>query len=67
MNGNLIFSRTSQNELWVALLEKAYAKVYGSYHNIIGGDPVYALRDLTGCPYERFFDFENLELLWNKL
>ena len=34
------FSHSSDNELWVSLLEKAYAKAYGSYHTITGGDPV---------------------------
>ncbi|CAD8104986.1 unnamed protein product [Paramecium sonneborni] len=44
------FSRA--NGLWVMLLEKAYAKVYGSYLNIEGGNPAIAMRDLTGAPYE---------------
>lgn len=34
------------------LLEKAYAKVYGGYSIIEGGNPAIALRDLTGAPYE---------------
>lgn len=49
----LAFSSTDQKELWVILLEKAYAKVYGNYWEIVGGDPVHALRDLTGAPYDR--------------
>lgn len=28
------FSRTVNGELWVVLLEKAWAKIYGSYKNI---------------------------------
>lgn len=64
----LAFSRTDQNELWVLLLEKAYAKVYGGYWNIIGGDPVHALRDLTGAPYERIDKLaQNVDETWAKL
>lgn len=34
------------------LLEKAYAKAYGSYENIVGGDPAIAIKDLSGSPCE---------------
>jgi calpain-15 len=63
----LAFSKTDQNELWVLLLEKAYAKAYGSYWEIVGGDPVHALRDLTGAPYSRIEDFQDLDAAWAKL
>lgn len=53
--------------MWVILLEKAYAKVYGSYWDIVGGDPVHALRDLTGAPFERIENFSNLDNVWTKL
>lgn len=51
-DGTPAFSRANGPELWVLLLEKAYAKVYGSFENIEGGNPAVALRDLTGAPYE---------------
>lgn len=46
------FSRANGNELWVLIIEKAYAKIFGSYFAIEGGNPAAALRDLTGAPYE---------------
>lgn len=36
------------------LLEKAYAKAYGSYFKIEGGNSAVAFRDLTGAPYINF-------------
>lgn len=39
------------NELWVPLIEKAYAKLFGCYKALIGGYSHYALADMTGfCP-----------------
>lgn len=37
-------------EMWVILLEKAWAKVYGSYSNIISGDPREVIASITGGP-----------------
>jgi calpain-15 len=49
-NGGPMFSRSNGNELWVLLLEKAYAKVHGGYKTLTGGLPHEAMMDLTGCP-----------------
>lgn len=42
------FAKTSQNQLWVMLLEKAYAKLYGCYYKLAGGSPLEPLQALTG-------------------
>ena len=44
----LQFAKPNNNEIWVLLLEKAWAKVNGGYTNIIGGSPRSALKALTG-------------------
>jgi hypothetical protein len=45
----LYFARCqSQNETWLPLLEKAYAKVHGDYDAIQGGDSGEAVEDMTG-------------------
>ena len=44
------FSKAVGNELWVLLLEKAWAKVYKTFENIVSGSSVDALNSLTGAP-----------------
>lgn len=44
------FSRSVDSELWVLLLEKAWAKIYKSYDNIEAGLTREPLHDLTGAP-----------------
>jgi calpain-15 len=48
--GKVIFSAANGSELWVILAEKAFAKMFRTYENIIAGDPTEALRILTGAP-----------------
>lgn len=52
VDGSPIFSRANNNELWVILIEKAYAKLFGSYEIIESGLTGTAMNTLTGAPFE---------------
>eukprot|EP01084_Bolivina_argentea_P151301 264109_1 len=49
-----IFAKPKGNELWVLLLEKAFAKFMGSYGNLEGGHTMWAMQAMTGCHVMRF-------------
>ena len=59
-------SKAHGNELWVMLLEKAYAKYYGSFADIIGGFGEDAFRDLTGYPSYRYRN-KDTDDAWEKI
>ncbi|EFO95430.1 hypothetical protein CRE_09397 [Caenorhabditis remanei] len=64
-NGIERFSQLSGNQTWVAFIEKAYAKLKGSYGHLWGGHSVDAYRYLTGAhsriiPLERNLDIDGL-------
>ncbi|XP_050989587.1 calpain-1 catalytic subunit-like [Labeo rohita] len=66
IDDKLIFvgSKTS-NEFWPALLEKAYAKVCGSYADLDGGFMSEALMDFTGGVHMEFVLNEAPAYLWD--
>lgn len=52
------FSRAANNQTWVSIVEKAYAKAHGSYAAISGGFVAEGLHDLTGNATE-MISFQN--------
>lgn len=62
-----LFSQSSNEEIWISLLEKAYAKIYGSYANTEKGSCALALRDLTGAPVEELNEHSDAEKIWKTI
>ncbi len=56
-SSDLAYSKCRRNQLWVPFLEKAYAKIHGSYQAISGGHVAEAFLDLTGAP--------TLQVVWH--
>ena len=56
--------------MWTAVLEKAFAKYHGNYKHIEAGLPIFAVRTMTGAPFEVYdhrSDDINAPKLWEKL
>ena len=64
-----IFTKGNENELWVLILEKVWAKVYGSYDAIEAGLTRECLHDFTGAPTKFYLTDrrEEWDLIWRKL
>jgi len=56
-NDQYLCAKPAENELWVLLLEKAWAKVNGGYSKITGGSCEKAFEFLTGAPTEGIYHY----------
>ncbi|XP_062379537.1 calpain-3-like [Sardina pilchardus] len=65
IDGRLIFVNSGTNELWAVLMEKAYAKVCGSYADMNAGTVAEALKDFTGGIHLTFKLDEASPDLWD--
>ena len=64
--GQPVFLTSRDRELWVMLIEKAFAKSCGSYFALRSGQTHTAYEDLTGCPSENITlaQYKSKDGLW---
>ena len=63
------FAHSDQQELWVSLLEKGWAKLHGSYAATEGGLPDFVANHISGVPSEalRHEEHKDLDEFWELL
>jgi len=67
-DSQLVYSRPVANEMWFLFLEKAFAKVYGSYRELAKLTLLETLEILTGMPVSKcLLKAANEDRLWRKL
>ena len=67
-NKKICFSQSRKKEIWICIIEKAWAKINGGYTNIIRGWMHHALQAFTGFHSEVFkHKVINSDDLWTKI
>ena len=65
-HGTLVYTSAARRQLWVPLIEKAAAKLFGCYEALQAGTLCEAFSLLTGCATDRLVD-PDPDLLWAQL
>ncbi|CAF4057136.1 unnamed protein product, partial [Adineta steineri] len=71
-HNTLAFSKATKRQLYVPLIEKACAKLFGSYSSLRGGLTAEGLQLLTGAPCDRIKlstsdEEKDIDITWTKL
>jgi len=63
--GKVAFARSvgDNKDIWPSLVEKAYAKLHGSYENLIAGYSLESFGILTGAPTESLVHVKHPDIL----